>query len=163
MSVKDNTIAQEDVTPETKNVVSDDLEDLVIGEGMDMVVRHPISDQPLVDDNGDPWTIRLESAYSDVYEQAMHVVQNRRLKKSGRGGRGVRLTAQDLEEGTLECLLAATLSWSGISSGGVKLEFTPKNVREQYTKHTWLREQVIDFTEDQANFLPVLSKRLTST
>lgn len=146
----------------TPKSIASDLEDLVIGEGMDMIVRHPISDQPLVDENGDPWTIRLESSYSDRYEKAMHAVQNRRLKKSGRGGR-IRLTAQDLEEGTLECLIAATLGWNGIALSGEKLDFTPKNVRWVYSEHQWLREQIIDFTEDQANFLPSVSKRLNST
>ncbi len=157
----DETNGSDDVEEVTKQVASD-LQDLEIGDGADMIVRHPISDKPLVDEDGNPWTIRLESSYSDQYERAMHKVQNRRLKKAGRGGR-IRIQAEDLEEGTLECLLAVTISWKGIASGGVVLECTPKNVREQYAKHTWLREQVVDFTEDQANFLPPVSKRLSST
>ncbi len=161
MSDEEQLTVAEEAELSAKNIASD-LQDLEIGEGADMIVRHPISDKPLVDADGNPWTIRLESSYSDRYEQAMHSVQNRRLKKTGRGGR-IRISAEDLEEGTMECLLAVTLSWNGIASGGTVLECTPKNVREQYAKHTWLREQVVDFTEDQANFLPPISKRLSST
>ena len=154
-------IMTEDNVKESK-IIPSDLADLEIKEGADMIVRHPISDQPLTDADGNPWTIRLESSWSDRYEQAMHSVQNRRLKKAGRT-RGIKITAQDLEEGTMECLLAVTLSWTGVASDGAVLECTPKNVREQYTKHKWLLEQVVDFTEDQANFLPPVSKRLSST
>lgn len=137
------------MTDKTK-ASGDDLSafDLDDDGGADMIVRHPGTGLPLKDEQDEPWTIRMCSAYSNRHERAVHGVQNAHLKK-----RKLKITAEEVDAGQVTVLAKCVLGWSGITLDGRKVEFSEKNAAMLFERFKFIREQAADFIEDQANFL----------
>ena len=122
-------------------------------EGVAMVVRHPQTDEPLVDEkSGRPVTITLLGEDSDVYKQVSHRSSDERLKKRVKKGR-IEIRTAEIERDALEVLVACTKDWDGIVLDGQGLEFTPDNARKLYTRIPFVRDQAAEFINDRANFL----------
>jgi hypothetical protein len=124
--------------------------------GVKMEVTHPITGEPVCQDNGEPVTITLAGADSDRYKRIQRFNLNRRLQKSGKRG-SVTLTAEELDAERLEIAVACTLGWDGVIFQGQPAECNAVVARQLYSEVTWLREQVDDFITDRTNFLKASS------
>lgn len=62
-------------------------------------------------------------------------------------------------------LVACTVDWQGVAFNGEPLPCTADNARRIYADPglAWLRAQVAEFTEEQANFLPKAGPASTAT
>jgi len=69
------------------------------------------------------------------------------------GRRGVSITADELDNDSLDLLAACTLGWSGFVVDGSELECNTENARRLYRQFPWLREQAQQYIDDRANFL----------
>jgi hypothetical protein len=116
--------------------------------GVDMPVRHPVTNAPLLDGET-PVTIRVLGMDSKAFRKATRANQDRRLK----GMRYRTPTADEIDAEGLDLLVKCTAAWSGIELDGAPLECTPANVRTLYTRFVWLREQVDTAIGDRGNFL----------
>lgn len=117
-----------------------------------MVIVHPVSRQPLRDNEGKEAFIELHSGDSDVARKHHRAVQRRRLAMRGRG----KITPEELEAEHVEFLSALTVGWYLVDLSGapIAVPFSPENARDLYAEAalSWVREQVDEFTGDRGNF-----------
>ena len=123
--------------------------------GVKMSLRHPSTDDALLQDDGKtPITITLLGSDSKVHKAATAEVINRRLaRQASRGGR-VPTTSEGLDADGLTVIVACTVAWDGVRVAGQPQECTPATVRELYGRFPWMREQAEAFIGDRRNFLP---------
>ncbi len=120
--------------------------------GAEMKVMHPTSGAVLVQDGGKPITIILVGEDSERHRRAVRVNSDRRLKRQT-SGRPVQMTAEELENDSLELVVSCTIGWSGVVLDGVEVPFSVDSARMVYKRLRWLREQVDAFIYDRSNFL----------
>lgn len=114
--------------------------------GAVMTVRHPISDEDLVDGKGNPITITLLGNDSREFRRKMdEISRNRQGKKKT-------ISLAEGERMASELLASVTKSWSGIEWDGKPLECNYENALMLYRERAWLRVQVDEFVADAGNF-----------
>ena len=118
-----------------------------------IVVKHPITDEPLVKDDGKEMTITVYAPHSGQYKAVLHEQTNKRIQKASKGKR-VTFTAEELENVTLELLAKTTKDWN-IQLNGKSPKFSVTEAVDLYSKLSWLKQQVLDAQEDYSAFLKV--------
>lgn len=113
---------------------------------------NPATNEKLYQDDKSPVGIQVHGSDSSKYRKAQRTLNNKRLENQFKK-RSQKITMEQLEEDSLELLVAVTVGWQGIVVDGEPLEFSEKNCRELYTRFTWIREQVDEFVTDRSNFL----------
>ncbi len=117
-----------------------------------MIVVHPITRQPLRDDEGREAYIDLYSGDSEQARRHQRSIARRRMAMRGRG----KLTPEEVEAEATEFLCAVTTGWYLLDLDGHPLgvEFSVENARELYglSAIAWLRDQVDEYVGDRANF-----------
>lgn len=128
------------------------LADLKLSEladkGAKMIVTHPTTEEPLLDDNGEKMWIRLVGQDSKQFRQASARIANREIKK-----RKSSRTVEKSEQNAIELLVACTLDWHLQVDEDSPTDFSSDAAEIVYDEHNWLREQVDFFVGDRANFL----------
>jgi hypothetical protein len=98
------------------------------------------------------WHWRLRGLDAPELRQLQLAQRRHNLELLAKGNERVDPSLRD--EQTLELLAAATMAWRGCEmEAGVPFECTPSNVRAALAE-TYIREQVADFINTRANFLP---------
>ena len=114
-----------------------DLKDLTPKEfTVDVPIVHPVSGEPLVNDDGSEMTITMYAPYSKEYKAVLHSQTNKRLKN-----RDKEITAEGIEESTLELLAQTTKSWN-ITFDGEQPKCTASKAKDIYTEVFWIRNQL---------------------
>jgi len=99
-----------------------DLKDLTpTSDTVDVNIVHPTTLEPLLNDNSDPMVITMYAPHSKEYKAAIHEQTNKRLKQA-QSKKKVDLTAEDIEEATLDLFAKTTKSWN-ITYDGEEPEF----------------------------------------
>lgn len=124
-----------------------------------MILMHPVTNQPLVDAQGEPGWIEVYSADSKIATARRLAIQQRRLDNvRGRG----KLQAVTMEAEGTEVLVAITAAWRLLDMHGRELAIpcTPQNAQKLYTlpSTTWVREQVNEFAAERGNYAPPSSE-----
>lgn len=119
--------------------------------GAKMTVRHPVTDEPLLDDGGNEMWILVAGRDAMRVKRAENAAANAALANMQKG-RGKGLTVEVSQRNIMEILVAATLDWSIILDKQTP-ECTPEKVREVYGRFPWLRDQVDEFCADRSNFV----------
>jgi len=122
------------------------IDDIKFSEESEMPVLHPTTGEPLVDEKGQAVTIRLAGVDSDIYRKASNRIANKRSKK---GARSMKLTAELLEADTNELICACTRSWTNLTIN----DQVPKTPQEIYEGYKWIRQQSEEWMSDRANYL----------
>ena len=119
------------------------------GRTLDLV--HPLTKDPLRDDNGAAITITLRGPWSRAWQQMLHerVDQDRHALLHPEAPRPS--SAEEYNR-TLDRLTALTVTWSGIAWHGATLDPTPENIRRVYDQFWWIRQQVDAFVADEEAF-----------
>lgn len=121
-------------------------------QGSNMHVRHPVTDEPLFDDEtGEPITICLLGDDSAELRSLLHQRQTRRIERAARTG-NMTVTGEQVDADALEILCLATKSWQHIVLGQ-RLECNPHNARRLYTEIPWIREQAERHKSNRKNYL----------
>jgi transcriptional regulator of met regulon len=107
-----------------------------------LTVTHPVTGSTLETAEGKPVRIRVVS-----------LLHNEREKKR-LNNRKYFQTAEELQEGLLKLLAAATLEFDNLEYNGELLKATSENAYKIYKELPWLREQVERFIEEWSSFLP---------
>ena len=131
-----------------------DLQSLIPTDDTIVVeLKHPVTEEPLIKDDGKPMTITVYAPHSSVYKAQMHEQTNKRIQKASKGKK-VTFTAEELENTTLELLAKTTKDWS-IQLNGKSPKYSVGEAVDLYAKLPWLRQQVLDAQEDFSAFLKV--------
>jgi len=130
-----------------------DLKDLTpSSDTVEVTIVHPNTYEPLTNEDGSPMVITMYAPHSKEYKAAIHEQTNRRLKQA-QSKKKVDITAEDLEDATIELLVKATKDWK-ITYGGVKPKFSVAKAKEIYEEVFWIKDQIeealgnsLDFTK----------------
>ena len=118
---------------------------------------HPVTGVELGVEGGRPCRIRVKGADSLAYEEAVARTVSLRSKdalpKKGRvSERQLLEAAEKNSQNQARELAEITLGWEGLEWDGESFEFSSENAIKLYGEHRWIREQVIEFFGDRANF-----------
>jgi len=105
------------------------------------------------EESKEPVTITLMGADSNLFTSARHQMLTKRLKKQLGRRNQLHLTAEEMDNETLDILVKCTLSWEHIVVSAARPPCTAENVRNLYRTYPWIREQVDEFIGDRSNFL----------
>lgn len=129
-----------------------DLSNLIPSEDtITITIKHPISDEPLVKDDGKEMTITVYAPHSHQYKMVMHEQTNKRLQKASKSKKFT-MSAEEIESASLEVMSKTTKDWS-IQLNGKAPKFSQKEAYDLYAKLPWLKQQVLEGQEDYSAFL----------
>ena len=127
-----------------------DLKDLTPkSDTVDVPIVHPATLEPLTNDDKSPMTITMYAPHSKEYKAAVHAQTNKRLKS-----KNLEVTAELLEETTLELLATATKEWN-ITFDGEQPKCTKAKAKSIYTEVFWLRDQIEGAISNSLDFMKV--------
>jgi len=128
-----------------------DLKDLTpTSDTVDVNIVHPTTLEPLLNDNSDPMVITMYAPHSKEYKAAIHEQTNKRLKQA-QSKKKVDLTAEDIEEATLDLFAKTTKSWN-ITYDGEEPNFSVSKAKEIYSEVFWIRDQIDEAVSNSLNF-----------
>ena len=125
------------------------LKNITLGHTASLHLRHPGTDALLYCDDKSPMTIDLVGEHSEEYKATTRRWQNETLRRPGR-----KLSAEQIEERSLDLLVAVTKGWHLQWDDGM-LPFSPQQARDIYgdREYGWIKSQVEAYVFEQANFL----------
>jgi len=128
-----------------------DLKDLTpTSDTVDVNIVHPTTLEPLLNDNSDPMVITMYAPHSKEYKAAIHEQTNKRLKQA-QSKKKVDLTAEDIEDATLDLFAKTTKSWN-ITYDGKEPDFSVSKAKEIYSEVFWIRDQIDEAVSNSLNF-----------
>lgn len=116
-------------------------------------LKHPVTEDLLLKDDGKAMTITVYAPHSSTYKAAIHEQTNKRIQKASKGKK-ISFTAEELENTSLELLAKTTKDWS-IQLNGKSPKYSVGEAMDLYAKLPWLKQQVMDAQEDFSAFLKV--------
>ena len=119
---------------------------------VEVVVKHPVNGEPLTNKDGSDMVIVLHAPHSKAYKEAMYEQTNKRLK-AAQGSGSIDLTAQDLEQASLELLSKVTKSWN-ITYDDNQPKLAAAKAKAIYDELFWLKPQL----EEALNSFEVFTK-----
>jgi hypothetical protein len=126
---------------------------LATEEPAELVLKHPVTGEPIYDKAGKPAFVLLLGKDSAAAKKHGRSQAQKIIDKRGRG----KTKAEELEASNVELLVALTKGWYLVSFAGEPIEFecTPANARALYTdsKFDWIKDQVDEFSGDRSGFL----------
>ena len=110
-------------------------------------LRHPATDELLYTTSNKPMGIELCSTEAEDYKRVERKFTNQTLKSGNK-----KLTAEKLENRSLELLAAASLSWNLEGKDG-PIKFSKEAAMTVYVERPWIKKQVTEHLYEDANFL----------
>ena len=128
-----------------------DLKDLTpINDTVDVPIVHPTTFETLLNNDKSEMSITVYATHSKEYKKAVFDQTNKRLKQA-QGKRKVDVTAEDLEESTLELLAKATKEWN-ITYNKEQPKFSVDKAKEIYSEVFWIRDQIEEAVSTSLDF-----------
>jgi len=126
-----------------------DLLDLTpTNDTVEIILKHPNTDEDLKNDDKTPMVITMYAPHSKQYKAAMHEQTNKQLKKS-KGGKKIDVTAEELEDSSLDVLVKATKEWNITYKGKVP---PLTKAKEVYQEVFWIKNQIEEALSDFLDF-----------
>lgn len=123
-----------------------------VKETTDITIYHPVTGEPLLNADKSEMTVTIHGPYSKRYKEAERAQQNRRFQRAQRSGRGMNLTAEQLEAETFNLMLKCIDNWN-VTLDKEPEPFSTEAAREILTEKPWLREQISAAFSDTSAFL----------
>jgi len=114
----------------------------------DLVIKNPETGLPFEDEDGNQLIISLYGPDSTVRERSLDKYSKQISNLSGDN-----LKVGQAKGTMIELAVAATKDWQNMGWEGEQLECTEKNARKIYREVPAIREQVVAFMNDRANYL----------
>lgn len=118
-----------------------------------VTIKHPVTDEPLLKDDGTEMSIEVYAPHSAQYKAVVHEQTNKRLQKAMKNKKAV-LSAEDVDVMTSDLVVKTTKAWD-IQVNKKTPKFSVAEAQELYSKLPWLKQQIIDAQEDYSSFLKV--------
>ena len=142
-----------------------DLKDLNVSaaakRGTVVVLEHPATGKPLIDDKKEPYFVEVLGEDSPEVRRIDRRHADNKTERMSRGKLTSALSQDRLEEERVERLTVATLRWKLPPLNGETLEFNEKNARTVYgdDEWAWIPEQVEKAMRDRTRFFSTGSTR----
>lgn len=117
------------------------------------VLNHPVTEEPLTNEDNTVWSLSLISSDSDEYRKLQRRLVDKRMKEAMRLGGRPKASAAQSDSDALDLLVTCTKGWEGIIEQGKAVEFSSGAARDLYERFPWIREQASSFFNDRTNFL----------
>lgn len=118
-------------------------------DGYDLVLQHPINGEDL------DGVIRVRGDKSRAVQQfsrkRITEMQKRERMLKGKG-KDENLTIEELEAMAVESAIVRVISWKNIKKDGEELPFTKENAEVIFKDYDWIRQQVMEASEELKNF-----------
>lgn len=114
-------------------------------------IKHPISKEPLLNDDGTPMVITIYAQHSKVYKKAQRELIGKRLKEAQESG-AKEIDYEQLEEAALELMAKTTKSWD-ITYEGKKPKLTEAKARHIYDEVFWIKNQIEEAAATSLDFM----------
>lgn len=118
-------------------------------DGFDLVLQHPITGDDL------DGVIRVRGDKSRAVQQfsrkRITEMQKRERIQKGKG-KDTDLTIEELEAMAVESAIVRVISWKNIKKDGEELPFTKENAEVIFKDYDWIRQQVMEASEELKNF-----------
>jgi hypothetical protein len=124
-------------------------------EAVEMHLMHPVTNQVLTTDAGEPMTLLVVGTDSEECRKVDREITDRRLKSQA-FGRKIKVSAEQIEAESFERTIACIVGFKNIIVKSDPLEYSKKSVKDLLKTFPWLRRQVEEFIDDQANFIKAL-------
>jgi len=121
-------------------------------ESAEMTLVHPVSGEPLVNDDESEMTITVAGLDSPRYKEVAHRQQDARLQAAQRR-QGAPLSAAKIERDALELLAECVISWRITLGGSANPPCNKDAAVSLFKTYPWVREQVDRFVHDRRSFL----------
>jgi hypothetical protein len=120
---------------------------------IDVVIKHPSTYEPLLNDDGSEMTITVYAPHSKEYKAAVHEQTNIRLKQmKSKGNRNSNvITAEELEKATIKMLAKTTKDWC-ITFAGEQPKFSVEVAKKLYEDVYWIKDQIEEAVDDSEVF-----------
>lgn len=116
-----------------------------------VTVKHPMTEEVLLKDDGKEMTITVYAPHSSQYKSVVHEQTNKRIQKASKGKR-ITFTAEEIENATLDLMAKTTKDWN-IQLNGKSPKFSVAEAVDLYGKLPWLKAQIFEAQEDYSAFL----------
>tara|TARA_Y100000385_G_C13081972_1_gene634421 strand:+ start:913 stop:1311 length:399 start_codon:yes stop_codon:yes gene_type:complete len=117
---------------------------------VEVILKHPNTLDPLLNDDGSEMTVTLHASHSKEYKKIVHEQQDRRIKMMQKKAKS-QISAQDIERDATDLLAKVTADWD-ITYGGEKPKLTVTKAKEVFTEVFWIREQIEEAFSDSMDF-----------
>jgi len=116
------------------------------------VLTNPLTDEPLVDDQGAPMWIEVYGSESPQYRKNMFEFRRVRVE----AGQDVRMGFEETEEEGLILLAALTRDWN-VQVHGEHPACTAEAAQSLYQEQPWIKTQVDEVVHRRSGFFDVAS------
>lgn len=94
-----------------------------------------------------------ESKTVKAYQRKKFAEYQMRQKTARKRGRDEDdLSLEEAEELAVEAAVGRIIQWKGLEESGKEVLFSPENATRILTEHSWIREQVMEASNDLLNF-----------
>jgi hypothetical protein len=123
---------------------------IAFSETAEYQLKHPSTDEPLVDKAGKPMIAVIYGKQSSQYKNA----SNAMLKKVKKHGNKKDVSLDDIENDAIELIAACVKEFKNLHIEYLPGEFLdPKDIQGTLTKAWWIREQLNKEIVNLSNFL----------
>ena len=116
---------------------------------IEITLKHPNTDEVLKNGDKTLMTITMYAPHSKVYKSAMHEQTNKQIKKARGGKKDLDITAEEIEQSSLDVLAKATKDWNITYKGGVP---DVKKAKEVYEEVFWIKDQIEEALKTSLDF-----------
>ena len=117
---------------------------------VEVTLRHPNTDDILKNNDDTDMTIVVYASHSKEYKSVMHDQTNKRLKNM-QTGKSQDITAQDMEQSTLEVLSKITCSWN-ITYDKKTPKLSVSRAKDLYDEVFWIKDQIEEAIANSLDF-----------
>lgn len=131
-----------------------DLKDLIPkSDDVVVVIKHPVTGEPLVNSDKSEMTITLYAPHSKEYKKVFYEQANKRLKTM-QSGKKSDFSLEDIESAALETLAKTTKNWN-ITFGEESPKLTASKAKEIYEEIFWIKPQLEEAVNTYLDFMKV--------
>jgi hypothetical protein len=115
-------------------------------------VKHPVTDDVLVKDDGKVMTITVYLPHSAQYKAVVHEQTQKRIHKMAKGKKGLSFTPEEFEQMSLDLVTKTVKDWN-IQIDGKSPKFSEAAARDLFVQLPWLKDQITDAQGDLEAYL----------
>ena len=121
-----------------------------ISDTVEVTLKHPNTGDVLKNDDKTDMTIVVYASHSKEYKALMHEQTNKRLKAM-QGKKNTDITAQEMEEATLNMLSKITSEWN-ITYNKEQPKLSIAKSKQIYDEVFWIKDQIEEALADSLDF-----------
>lgn len=117
---------------------------------VEVTLKHPNTGVVLKNDDKTDMTIVVYASHSKEYKTLIHEQTNKRLKAM-QGSKSTDITAQEMEEATLDMLSKITSEWN-ITYNKEQPKLSVAKAKKIYDEVFWIKDQIEEALADSLDF-----------